>query len=163
MAHYPALAVVPVNLVPACSDCNKTKLASVPHAPEDVSIHPYFDDVAKERWLYVKVVEVAPATLQFRMEPSTAWDPLLAERARRHFRQLKLSWLYGSEAAEELLNIRHLLIELNTSGGAVNIRAYLEEHAESCLAGRLNGWRGATYEAWAESDWFCNGGFAVVG
>ena len=99
MAHYPALAVVPVNLVPACSDCNKTKLASVPHAPEDVSIHPYFDDVAKEGWLYAKVVEGAPATLQFRMEPSTAWDPLLAERARRHFRQLKLSWLYGSEAA----------------------------------------------------------------
>jgi hypothetical protein len=162
-AHYPVLAVVPANLVPACSDCNKAKLASVPHAPEDVSIHPYFDDVAGERWLYADVVEVAPAAMRFRVEPSAAWDPLLAERVRRHFRGLKLSSLYGSEAAEELLSIRHLLIELQASGGIDHVRAHLEEHAESCLAGRLNGWRGAAYEAWADNDWFCSGGFIAVG
>lgn len=162
-AHYPALAVVPVNLVPACGDCNKAKLASVPHAPEDVSIHPYFDDVTEERWLYADVVEVVPASVRFRVEPSSAWDPLLAERVRRHFRRLKLSSLYGSEAAEELLNIRHLLIGLQASGGADHVRAYLEEYAASCLTGRLNGWRAAAYEAWAESDWFCEGGFAAVG
>ncbi len=162
-AHYPALAVVPVNLVPACSDCNKAKLASVPHAPEDVSIHPYFDDITDERWLYADVVEVAPASMRFRVETSAAWEPLLAERVKRHFRGLKLSSLYGSEAAEELLNIRHLLIGLQASGGADHVRDFLAEYAESCLAGRLNGWRGAAYEAWAESDWFCNGGFGVVG
>ena len=162
-AYYPALAVAPVNLVPSCSDCNKAKLASVPHAPEDVSIHPYFDDVADERWLYADVVEVAPASMRFRVATSATWDPLLAERVKRHFRGLKLSSLYGSEAAEELFDIRHLLIGLQASGGADHVRAYLEEHAESCLAGRLNGWRGAAYEAWAESDWFCNGGFGVVG
>lgn len=162
-AHYPALAVVPANLVPSCSDCNKAKLASIPHAPEDVSIHPYFDDVADERWLFAEVVEVAPASLRFRVEPSATWDAVLAERVRRHFRGLKLSALYGSEAAEELLNIRHLLIGLQASGGADHVREYLEEHAESCLAGRLNGWRGTAYEAWAESDWFCNGGFVAIG
>jgi hypothetical protein len=162
-AHYPALAVAPLNLVPACSDCNKAKLANIPHAPEDVSIHPYFDDVADERWLYADVVQVTPASIRFRVEASAAWAPLLAERVRRHFRSLKLSSLYGSEAAEELLNIRHLLVGLHATGGEAHVRAYLEEHAESCLAGRLNGWRGAAYEAWAESDWFCNGGFAVVG
>lgn len=162
-AHYPALAVVPVNLVPSCSDCNKAKLASVPHAPEDVSIHPYFDEVDDECWLYADVLETAPATLRFRVEPSLAWDALLAERVRRHFRGLKLSALYGSEAAEELLSIRHLLIGLDGSGGPDHVRGYLEEHAESCREGRRNGWRGAAYEAWAASDWFCEGGFADVG
>lgn len=162
-AHYPALAVVPANLVPACSDCNKAKLASVPHVPEDVSIHPYFDDVAGERWLYADVVEVSPATMRFRVQAPAAWDKLLAERVRRHFQGLKLSSLYGSESAEELLNIRHLLMSLQASGGVDHVRTYLKEHAESCQAGRLNGWRGAAYEAWAESDWFCGGGFAAVG
>ena len=162
-AHYPALAVAPLNLVPSCSDCNKAKLARVPHAPEDVSIHPYFDDVDSERWLFAEVLEVAPASIRFRVEPPAAWEALLAERVRRHFRGLNLSALYGSEAAEELLNIRHLLATIHATGGADEVRLYLEEHAESCLAGRLNGWRRATYEAWAESDWFCDGGFAEVG
>ena len=162
-SHYPALAVAPVNLVPSCSDCNKAKLASVPHAPEEVSLHPYFDDIADERWLFAKVVEVAPASMPFRVEPLVTWGALLAERVKRHFRVLKLPSLYGSEAAEELLNIRHLLIGLQANGGAPQVRSYLQERAKSCLAGRLNGWRGATYEAWAESEWFCQGGFADVG
>jgi hypothetical protein len=33
----------------------------------------------------------------------------------------------------------------------------------SCAAARRNGWRTAAYEAWAASDWFCNGGFAHSG
>ena len=162
-ALYPALAVTPLNLVPSCSDCNKAKLARIPHSAEDVSIHPYFDDVDRERWLFAEVVEVAPASLRFWTEPSATLDALLAKRLRRHFRGLNLSALYGSEAAEELLNIRYLLSSLQASGGAAFVRAYLNEHAESCLAGRLNGWRRAAYEAWATSDWFCEGGFSAVG
>lgn len=162
-AHYPALAVAPLNLVPSCSDCNKTKLARVPLTPEDVSIHPYFDDVDSERWLFAEVLEVAPATIRFRVEPPPAWNALLAQRVRRHFQSLNLSALYGSEAAEELLNIRHLLNTIHEVGGPEAVWHYLEEHADSCLAARLNGWRGATYEAWAESDWFCDGGFAEAG
>lgn len=162
-AHYPALAVVPLNLVPSCSDCNKAKLARIPHAAEDVSIHPYFDEVSGDRWLFAEVVQVAPASVRFRVEAPAGWDPLLTERVRRHFRGLKLSSLYGSEAAEELLNIRHLLLSLQGSGGADEVRAYLEEYAESCLSGRLNGWRGAAYQAWSGSEWFCGGGFVPVG
>lgn len=160
---YPALAVAPLNLVPCCSDCNRAKLARIPHTPEDVSIHPYFDDVDQERWLFAEVVETVPASLRFRVAAPSGWDMVLAERVRRHFRGLNLSALYGSEAAEELLNIRHMLKALHASGGAEDVLAYLEEYTQSCLAGRLNGWRTAAYEAWAESDWFCDGGFAAVG
>jgi hypothetical protein len=158
-AYYPALAVTPLNLVPSCSDCNKTKLATVPHTPEDVSIHPYFDDVDTERWLHADVVKVAPAAIRFRVEAPAAWDALLIKRVRRHFRELKLSALYSTEAAEELVNIRHQLVAIHESVGSDEVRSYLDEHAQSCLLGRLNGWRGATYEAWAASDWFCDGGF----
>ena len=162
-ALHPALAVTPLNLVPSCSDCNKAKLARIPHAAEDVSIHPYFDEVGHDRWLFAEVIEAAPASLRFRAEPPATLDALLAERLRRHFRGLNLSALYGSEAAEELLNIRYLLSSLQASGGGDFVRDYLVEHAESCLAGRLNGRRGAAYEAWAASEWFCEGGFSAVG
>jgi hypothetical protein len=36
---FPALAVTPDNLVGACADCNKTKLAFAPAAPEEVFLH----------------------------------------------------------------------------------------------------------------------------
>jgi hypothetical protein len=161
-AFYPALAVTPLNLVPSCSDCNKTKLATVPHTPEDVSIHPYFDEVDTERWLYADVVKVEPAAIRFRVGAPAEWDALLIKRVRRHFRELKLSALYGTEAAEELVNIRHQLEAIHESVGSDEVRSYLREHAQSCLLGRLNGWRGATYEAWAASDWFCDGGFKAA-
>jgi hypothetical protein len=162
-AQYPALVVAPVNLVPACSDCNKAKLGNFPHVPEDVAIHPYFDDVSKERWLFANVIEVAPAAVRFRVETSGKWSAILGERVKRQFRNLNLFALYGSEAAEELLNIRHILIGLQASGGTKHVHAYLYEHAQSCIKGRLNGWRGATYQAWSESQWFCSGGFIAKG
>jgi hypothetical protein len=127
--------------------------------PLDVSIHPYFDDVDTERWLHADVVKVAPAAIRFRVEAPAAWDALLIKRVRRHFRELKLSALYSTKAAEELVNIRHQLVAIHESVGSDEVRSYLDEHAQSCLLGRLNGWRGATYEAWAASDWFCDGGF----
>ena len=39
-AHFPSLAVVPLNLIPACSDCNKAKLDVVPATAEEVPLHP---------------------------------------------------------------------------------------------------------------------------
>jgi 5-methylcytosine-specific restriction endonuclease McrA len=162
-AYYPALAVAPVNLVPACRDCNYSKKAKFPLVLEDVSIHPYFDNVADERWLFADVVEVTPAAICFRVVPPTSWDTLLSERLKRHFHSFELSALYGSQAAEELVSIRQQLIALQASGGAGPVRAYLKERTQSCIAGRLNGWRGAAYEAWSDSDWFCNGGFVAIG
>jgi hypothetical protein len=44
----PALAVALLNLVPACSDCNKAKLASVPTSAEEVGLHPITTTSAKK-------------------------------------------------------------------------------------------------------------------
>jgi len=47
-ARFPALAVAPLNLVPACADCNKAKLTEVPTRAEEVALHPYYDDLGAE-------------------------------------------------------------------------------------------------------------------
>ena len=44
-ALFPALAVTPLNLVPACSDCNKAKLGASPDTARDAPLHPYYDDL----------------------------------------------------------------------------------------------------------------------
>lgn len=100
-AHYPALAVAPLNLIPACSDCNKAKLDAVPATAEDVSLHPYYDDLGDEVWLTAIVVECRPSALRFEIARSRAWDDTLFARVNRHFRSLGLAALFASEAAEE--------------------------------------------------------------
>ncbi len=159
-AHYPALAVAPLNLVPACHDCNKAKLDFVPRAAGEVSLNPYFDLIDNRRWLRASVIETRPAALQFRVDSPPQWDPILQLRVDNHFLRLGLGELYASESAEEFLNIRHQLVDILAVDGAIGIRTELDSRATSAAHGRRNGWRTAAYEAWAASDWFCHGGFA---
>ncbi len=158
-ARYPALAVVPLNLVPACSDCNKVKLVSIPANASEETLHPYYDDIQGDRWLYATVVEEDPAALRFYIEAPAHWDDILASRVALHFRTLGLGPLYAAEAADELLNIRHQLRSIHLSGGRDLVQLEMEERAESCRRARLNSWRTAAFEAFAMSQWFCDGGF----
>ena len=158
-AHYPALAVVPLNLVPACGDCNKAKLASLPSTASEETLHPYFDDITGDRWLYADVIEEEPAALRFFVNAPAHWGAVLAARVGLHFRTLGLAKLYAAEAADELLNIRHQLQIIHAAGGAEMVRAEMEDRAESSRVIRLSGWRTVTFEAFAENAWFCGGGF----
>lgn len=111
------------------------------------------------RWLYASVVVADPPALRFEVNPPAAWDAVLSTRVARHFRTLGLAALYAAEAADELLNIRHQLQDLHAAGGLDLVRREMEDRAESCGRVRINSWRVATFEAFANSDWFCNGGF----
>jgi hypothetical protein len=158
-AHYPALAVAPLNLVPACGDCNKSKLAIIPANAKEETLHPYFDDIDGDLWLGAEVIHKRPASLRFFVQAPGPWSDVLRSRVEGHFRTLGLGRLYSSEAADELLNIRHQLRNLHEIGGAALVQIELRERAASCQHARLNGWRTATYRALADSDWFCDGGF----
>ncbi|WP_245591702.1 HNH endonuclease [Cystobacter fuscus] len=158
-AHYPALAVAPLNLVPSCADCNKAKLDIAPRAATDVPLHPYFDDIDQERWLYAEVIKTRPAALRFYVDAPNTWDVVLQRRVRTHFKTLGLARLYATEAAEELFNIHHYLGDIHAATGTDAVRSHLQERAASCRHSRRNGWRTAAYDAWAASDWFCGGGF----
>jgi hypothetical protein len=159
-ALYPALAVAPLNLVPSCTDCNKAKLSTRPRNESDVPLHPYYDDIDAEPWLSGRVIETRPSSVQFRVDAPDSWDDVLTARVKNHFRILRLASLYASESANELVNIRHQFTKMLATNGAGRVQEELEIRAASCAAGQRNGWRAATYRAWAESDWFCNGGFA---
>lgn len=158
-AHYPSLAVTPLNLVPACKDCNKAKLASIPLSSNEEMLHPYFDDIDADRWLYAMVGAGVPAALRFRVEAPSQWNTVLADRVAGHFKTLGLGPLYAAQGADELLNIRHQLQTIFVAGGAETVRDELLARADSARQVRVNSWRVAAYEAFAESDWFCAGGF----
>jgi hypothetical protein len=156
-AKYPALAVVPTNLIPACAECNKVKLDAAPSSPEEQTLHPYYDNVDSIRWLEAFLNEVRPRYLSFFVGSPSGMDALTRERLVHHFRVFRLAELYASHAAEELANIEQHIGSLLATGGSGQVRAHLEECANSREAVRVNSWQSATYRALADSEWYCAG------
>jgi hypothetical protein len=159
-ALYPSLTVTPHNLVGACMECNKVKLDIAPKTQEEVILHPYFDDITGDRWLTAEVVPQNPCAIVFNIHPPPGWDNVTEARARRQFALFRLSYLYSSEAARELANIRYNLQMHFRAGGIAAVRHELIRQWKSRRSNRANSWQTAMYEAISHDDWFCNGGFA---
>jgi 5-methylcytosine-specific restriction endonuclease McrA len=160
---YPALAVTPINLVPACSACNKIKLDYQPTAPNELILHPYYDDVTKDIWLKARVVDIGGnPVLEFFADPPSTWPTLWASRVRTHLDTLGLPALYALHAAEELVNNRQSLQNLHLSGGAAAVKAHCKEVQDSRQAAYLNSWQAALYGALGDSTWFCASGVLEI-
>lgn len=101
---YAALAVNPANLIPACSECNRVKSSAVLD-----TLHPYYDNVERERWLSALVLETSPPAVQFAVQPPESWPSRLADRVHRHFATFGLGLLYSVQAAREISDIQALL------------------------------------------------------
>lgn len=157
---HPALTVTPINLVPACSECNHTKLATEAGHAGEQTFHPYFEDADDARWLFATVRETAPASIVFFPEPPGHWSEIRSQRINWHFSTYKLAALYASHAAVELNDIKFGLQLMAQRNSAEAISEHLRGEAASRAAAHVNSWRRATYEALADSIWFCSGGFA---
>lgn len=162
-SRYPALACVMTNLVPSCSDCNKLKGNRRPQSVEEQTMHPYFDDFEGEVWLGSEVVEETPPAIRFFVEAPAGWCAVRVARAQHHFEMFKLGALYAAQAGQELVSIVYHLRQLFQAAGPDAVRTHLAEQAESRAQAYVNSWQGATYRAWAESQWFWAGGFDGIG
>ena len=157
--QYPSLAVTPLNLVGACMECNKVKHSRSPKSAEEVVLHPYFDDISGDKWLVAKVVQTNPCAIIFDVVRAPGWDDVTEARARAQFTLFRLPYLYSSEAARELANIRCNLQTHLDNGGSVAVQEELLRQWSSRRSNRLNSWQTAMYEAISNDTWFCSGGF----
>lgn len=94
---YLALAVNPLNLVPACFECNHGKGSALLDTP-----HPYFDDFHLQVWLTAVVVRTSPCAVKFLVTPPPLWDASLGTRVETHFKEFGLGALFGAQAARQL-------------------------------------------------------------
>ncbi|MDR2997535.1 MAG: hypothetical protein LBU78_05405 [Microbacterium sp.] len=157
---YSALSVTPLNLIPACLDCNTVKLDVHPKSEGEQTLHPYFDRVTDVRWLRCEVVEGAPAGVRFFVDEPPEWTASMTQRVRRHFSVFQLAELYAHHAVPEMSSNRSTLQMMKkVKRGEELIRSHLAEQARSALVADLNSWQGALYEALSSSEWYCSGGF----
>lgn len=157
--HFPVYSVTPNNLVPACTWCQGGKLEYFPTSEDEQLLHPYFDDLDGELWLAAEVVAGVPAAFRYFALPPKHWTRAAKARVGAHLKELKLQSLFSSNAGSRLSEIRLRLAKLHQKGGAVAVRAHLQEELSSIEADHRNSWAAAMYRAAVASDWFCDGGF----
>lgn len=159
-AKFPLFSVLPINLIPACRDCNTGKLASTSSVANEQSIHPYYDreHFFTDQWLTAKIEQTEPATVLFYVTPPEVWDSLSKNRAEAHFKSYSLSSRYSVEVANQLSELRY---ELAYMSDEESRRDHLQQRAESCKKVHKNSWQTALHQALANSPWYCDAGFAL--
>ncbi|MQS37322.1 hypothetical protein [Streptomyces katsurahamanus] len=165
-AKYPLLAVVPVNLVPACGDCNKKKAEHVPAVEEEQTLHPYYpvQTLFEHPWLVARVLGPTARrgmVAAFSVDPHPGWPPALAARLNCHLRVLELDGRFPIKVVSDLSTASNLL-SIWTAQGLTRdgIQQRLADEAGARGTGeRLNTPGAALYRALAEDDWYIDGGW----
>ena len=158
-SEYAMLSVCPVNLIPACTDCNKGKMINYPTIGDEETIHPYYDNIEDFEWLRCRLIQVKPIIFDFFVDPPFDWNSLLKKRVINHFASFKLNALYSTHASEEFENIKQQIEKLFNIGGAKLLREHLQDCYASRYAVNKNSWQTAFYFSILEDDNFCDGEF----
>jgi hypothetical protein len=155
-----ALAVAAFNLIPACRDCNAEKLEYMPDSNEEAVLHPYHDRCDEVRWLFARFDYRSPLAVRFIVEAPEGWD--LGARVFKHFEVFKLSRLYSTQAAVELVSTREILVRRATAGGDDALVAHLSEQYDSYRAVAVNSWRTALYQEMLNDPMFRLAGIPLI-
>ena len=158
-SEYPLLAVSPLNLVPACTACNKGKQIDYPVNSEEETLHPYYDDIENENWLKCELLEVKPIIFNYYVQPPLAWDLLLKNRVKNHFNSFNINKLYKTHSAQEFENVKYHLEKLFISGGTPLLKEHLFDSFESRKLIDENSWQTVFYDCLLNNASFCNGQF----
>ncbi len=158
-AQYPDLAVVPVNLIPCCRDCNTEKLDAKIDGIEDQNIHPYFDDFTQEQWLFADIIDLYGPSVVFRVKPPAAWSSKSQYKVMNHLTTYSLDERFGDLGNGEIEGVRKEMTDLFDDAGSQAVKTQLEERAASYAERNLNCWQMALYQALANSNYYCQGNF----
>ena len=161
-SKFPAFSITPINLVPSCIDCNKTKSAKLVTELNKQTLHPYFDDLKGVKWLTAKVVESDPPAVIFDVLSNIPPCAVEIDRIKHHFQLFGLDRLYTANAGGMLCAIADLSAKWASLGGEEKVHQNLQMNAESACLSDPNDWRGVMYEALARSEWFWRGGYKLV-
>lgn len=159
---FPEFAILPVNLVPCCWQCNHAKGRNYARNSETSYLHVYFDVITEnDRFLFADL-EVLPLGLKIRyfVAPPVSLSERLRKRLTSHFERLDLASYYLKEGINEVTERCDSVEAQLMAGGPCAVRTYLRQEMASVAAARgVNYWRYAILDAMARSEEICDGSF----
>lgn len=105
LAHFPQFSVMPLNLIPACRDCNMgEKGENFALNATDQVLHPYLDSniLFDEQWVYARYINEGDGGIEYFVCPPEHWNEVDKQRVIKHFEDFDLARRYGIEAGKHL-------------------------------------------------------------
>lgn len=158
-ANFPVYSISPINLLPACTQCNKGKLNSIPTQPSEQTLHPYFDNIEEYNWLECEISNLPNIIFNFKPRRIFEEGNINNNRIFNHFKFYNLNELYKSNACTEFANIKLQITKTYNNKGTEELKDFLLEAYLSRKETDINSWQTAFYKALYESDDFVNGKF----
>ncbi|WP_328689949.1 HNH endonuclease [Streptomyces phaeochromogenes] len=159
---FPLFALTPLNLVAVCGICNQAKSNTFDQELSRAEIHPYFDDLGAERWLFAHIDGAAGGVAVFQAKPPGTWPLIKAARLRRHFTKYHLADRYRVEAGHALSIRKRKDTRTLEESGPVELRGQLLADAGEYVDYNPNSWQAALVFALADSSWYLNGGMRDI-
>lgn len=163
-AHYSSLSVLPLNLIPACRDCNVGKNASVV-TQASMHSHPYFEEdcVFQDEWLLASIVHAKVPFVKFTAHPPAFWSTATTQRVQNHFSEFDLARRFSIQAAERLKWFANIIDEMMKKNTDKTIREFLRMTAGSELkTNGVNSWQAALAKVAASDFWFQTTGHKLL-
>jgi 5-methylcytosine-specific restriction endonuclease McrA len=154
-------AVLPMNLVGCCQECNGKKSASAAGTPEEAFLHPYFDPIPAVPFIRATVhvsEEGVQVTLEFDDEADIE-DAVLKARMKNQFTTVDVNARVASEITEFLSEHAGRLEDAGAATGD-HVRNYLL--AVTTRADKnytVGSWQSAILRALAAQEAYCEGGW----
>lgn len=160
-ARFPLYSVLPANLVPSCSDCNKGKSSSFATTVGQQTIHPYYDHTRffSERWIVAYISRSNPPTASFHCAPPPGWSDSDKQRVHTHFKDHKLAYRFGVVSGSELTKIMDFRKRSLKGLSSEAFKDFLLDGANTSDYD-LNGWNRSLHAALAATDWFLTADFS---
>jgi len=159
---FPELSISPLNLIPNCLECNKSKLTYVANNSESELIHPYFDNIDSEKWLFAKLIGEKEMVVEYFVKKPESWSETLFKRVRNHINIYELDLLFSSNAINLLHNHKQAFKNLRNQKNGVSV---LKEHIlllyNSFNENNLNSFETALFYALIDNDEFYESNFCV--
>lgn len=155
---YTPYAILPFNMVPCCSLCNKNKLDYSPNLRETTILHPYYDNIDDIEWLKATCLYINDGyIINFFINPDII-DNAIYQRIYKHFELLKLGKTYTSQVAQEITVQSSYIKKMIMDQGytAADVEEYLLSEAQKYLVLGKNTWKYTMYIALARNQNFCS-------
>lgn len=154
-AIFPRLAVTPLNLVPACRDCNEDRSTG----SGTVSVNPYFDHWADDDlWLSARLPDPSdPVDVRFAVVVPPSWSQQQVDTINDFVASTRFLMRCEIAASHEMRLRARRFSALATNGRIHEVLSFLRGELVDHVSRSKNYWGSVAYQLWVdrfdEVDW----------
>ena len=153
IAEFPEFSFIPINLIPICSKCNKTKSQYWIEDGERLFLNKYFDDDNLDEFLICKpkIIDENNILFEYCLDSEKLEHITKGDIIKTHYEKLNIMTLYEYNSNSIMSELEDSLCAFK--GNIQNLKETIKIHYENCREKYgLNFYKTVTYKTIFETD-----------